>query len=356
MKRLYIRIIFLMLFIVVVGVVMNTATDKDETANKRVSVNYEWGKLEEVVLGTAEYLTIPGYFRTIDSGFGYSPENREWIMNYGGVPLEESDPADYRKVKHQIDALATVLEDRGIRVHRPEPSKLSPGEMTFMADLQKGSSFLFARDPTIVIGNHIIEASLKLPMRVKEIFAARSIILPILKGSNAKYTAVPSVSPAFADDGIYLEGGDIILNGSEIYVGNSGNASSEAGIEWLQNYLGSDYNVEEVKVKDFQHLDCVLSLIRPGLGLICREAIVGELPPSLTDWDFIPIPLEEARKLACNVLVLDEQTVIIDERFCWLGDELRKRGETVIEIPYDAVTEFGGGFRSSHHPIRRTDS
>ena len=193
-------------------------------------------------------------------------------------------------------------------------------------------------------------------MRAKEIFAARRIIRTILKESDVEYTAVPSVSPAFTDDDIYLEGGDVILNGSEIYAGNSGKASSKAGIEWLQNHLGSGYNVQEIKLKYFQHLDSALSLIRPGLGLICPEAIVGELPPSLADWDFIRVPLEEARKSACNVLVLDEKTVIIDKRFTWLGDALRKRGETVITLPYDAVAEFGGGFRSSHHPIRRTDS
>jgi N-dimethylarginine dimethylaminohydrolase len=356
MKKLNTWIFFLMLVIVVVGMSLNTARKGHKEENKGVSVNHEWGKLEEVILGTADYLTIPGYFRTIESGFGDKRGNRDWIMNYGGVPLEKADPADYERVKHQIDTLATVLEDRGIRVHRPEPLSLSSEEMAFMSDLQKGSSFLFSRDPTIVIGNRIIETSMKLPMRAKEIFTARRIIRTILKEGGTDYAAVPFVSPAFGDDGIYLEGGDVILNGSKIYVGNSGNASSEAGIEWLRNYLGSDYTVEEIKVKEFQHLDCVLSLIRPGLGLICPEGIVGDLPPSLKDWDFIHVPLEEARKLACNVLVLDEETVIIDERFGWLGEELRKRGETVIEIPYDAVAKFGGGFRSSHNPIRRIDS
>lgn len=344
-----------MLVIVVVGISLNVSKKGNKEAPKRVSVNHEWGKLEEVILGTADYLTIPGYFRTIESGFGDKWKNREWVMNYGGVSLEKVEPADYRRVQHQIDTLARVLEDRGIRVHRPEPSKLSPEEMVFMSDLQKGSTFLFSRDPTIVIGNRIIEASMKRPMRAKEIFTARRIIGTILKEGGAEYAAVPSVSPAFGDDGIYLEGGDVILNGNEIYVGNSGKASSKAGIAWLRNYLGSNYRIEEIQVKDFEHLDCVLSLIRPGLGLICPEAIDGELPPSLKDWDFITVPLEEARKLACNVLVLDEETVIIDKRFCWLGEELRKRGEVVIEIPYDAVAECGGGFRSSHHPIRRID-
>ncbi len=356
MTKLYTRILFLMLVIVVVGVSLNTARNGDKEESQRVSVNHEWGRLEEVILGTADNLTIPGAFRTTNVGFGSNPENREWIMNCGGVPLEEADPEMYEKVKHQIDTLATVLKDRGIKVHRPAPSKLSPEEMGFMSDLQKGSSFLFSRDPTIVIGNRIIEASLRLPMRAKEIFTARGILRTILEERNAEYTAVPSVSPAYPDHGIYLEGGDIILNGGEIYVGNSGNATSKAGIEWLRSYLGSGYIVHEIPFTNFQHLDSALSLVRPGLGLICPEAIVGELPPSIEDWEFISVPLEEARKCACNVIVLDKKTVIIDERFTWLGEELRKRGETVIELPFDAVSEFGGGLRAVHQPIRRTDS
>jgi len=355
MKRLYTRIFFLMLVIVIVGISLNTTKNENKEHNKRVSVNHEWGRLEEVILGTADYLTIPGYFRTIDFASGDRGKYGDRIMNMGGVPLERADPATYGRVKNQIDTLAAVLEERGIRVHRPEPSKLAPEEMTFMADLQRGTSFLFSRDPTIVIGHRIIEASLRLPMRAKELFAARRIIQDLLKESAAEYSAVPSVSPAFPDDAIYLDGGNIILNGSKIYVGNPGNASSEAGVEWLQNHLGSGYTVEAIRIKDFQHLDRVLSLVRPGLGLICAEAITGELPSSLADWEFITVPLEEARKLACNVLVLDEETVIIDKRFTWLGEELRKRGEAVIEIPYDAVTECGGGLRSSHHPLRRTD-
>ncbi|MFO8164765.1 MAG: arginine deiminase family protein [Desulfatiglandales bacterium] len=78
------------------------------------------------------------------------------------------------------------------------------------------------------------------------------------------------------------------------------------------------------------------------------------LPESLKNWDFIEVPLEDAKKVACNVFVLDQSTVIIDDRFKYIEKELTKRGIEVISIPFDAVTQLGGGFRCSHHPIRRT--
>ncbi|MBW2000128.1 MAG: hypothetical protein JRJ29_19470 [Deltaproteobacteria bacterium] len=45
--------------------------------------------------------------------------------------------------------------------------------------------------------------------------------------------------------------------------------------------------------------------------------------------------------------------MIVDNRFTYLKEELRKRGMEVISVPFDAITQMGGGFRCSHHPIRR---
>ena len=58
-------------------------------------------------------------------------------------------------------------------------------------------------------------------------------------------------------DGPFLEGGDTLLNGSEIYVGISGCASDLAGVDWLQALLGDDYRVIAVAMKsNVLHLDC----------------------------------------------------------------------------------------------------
>ena len=55
---------------------------------------------------------------------------------------------------------------------------------------------------------------------------------------GARWSSVPLGSPGCVD-GPFLEGGDTLLNGYEIYVGMSGCASDMAGIDWLQALLGA---------------------------------------------------------------------------------------------------------------------
>jgi N-dimethylarginine dimethylaminohydrolase len=354
MKRIGIAMtIILPALLVAGGATAGEAEPTDRTG--LLGVDYEWDGLEEVILGSPRDLTIPGDFPTVRFGFDYQSGNEEWIKKYGGRKIAVVDPDFYRKVVAQSDNLAKVLESRGIKVHRHDPALLTPEETAYMSELEKGGDYLFPRDPVIVIGDNVIEAALKLPMRAREKFIVRRIFRDILqRNPEARYVSLPSVSPSFPESGgIYLEGGDVMLNGKEIYVGHSGNASSQAGIDWLRRYLGEEYTVHRVDLKDFQHLDCVLSLVRPGLAIRCSEAFTGELPDSLKGFDFIEVPLQDAKKLACNVFVLDRETVIIDERFKYLERELKKRGVEVIKVPLDAITQLGGGFRCSHHPIRR---
>ncbi|MCK4732340.1 MAG: hypothetical protein KAT65_07775 [Methanophagales archaeon] len=341
----------------IVTVAMFTGCIEEETATPTVNaknmieVNHEWGKLKEVIVGIGEDLVIPGYSESVS--FIYDPTYLDLMKEYGGRNAMDVDPETTKEVIEQINGLAKVLEDRGVIVHRTH-RLTKPEENEYLEDVQKGCMFLYARDPILVIGNNVIETAIKIPMRAKERYAIRPILKERLKSGNANYVAVPAVSPAFGEEGIYLEGGDVLLNGYEIYVGNSGRGSNKAGIEWLQNYLGPKYKVHEIKIsQEFEHLDCVLSLPCPGLGVICKEAILSELPESIRDWDFIEVSVAEAKKLGANLFVLDEKTCIVDNQHHRIAEELRQRGQEVIEIPYDKVATWGGGFRCSHHPLRR---
>lgn len=257
-----------------------------------------------------------------------------------------------REVIAQIDNLAQVLQERGVSVHRSH--QLNPMQQRYLEYVQKGGMLLYARDPVLVIGHNVIETALKVPMRAKERFAIRPILRQRLAGSGARYVAMPPVSPDFAGEGIYLEGGDVMLNGYDIYVGNSGLASNRAGIAWLQSFLGPRYRVHEVKLEDkWEHLDCVLALVRPGLGIIHRPGIIGELPDSLRGWDYLEVDESETKRLAANCLVLDQDTVIIDQQHHRVGQELARHGVEALEIPYHAVAAWGGAFRCSHHPLIR---
>ena len=359
-KLRVLRVPIVMLIIVLMLPMAGCAGGKGaDTENGRISVNHEWGALEEVIVGTSEQMTIPvisgsEQFERVD----LDPKAKEFWKENQGKSLAEADPGLANKMKEQLDGLVELLEERGVTVHRCQP--LSEYEVNFLADVQSGVGLLFPRDPILVVGNNVIETECQAPFRRKERYSIRPIFEPILEEDQAEYVSMPPAEPRIPGEGdssALLEGGDVLLNGKEIYVGLSGRASNEAGIEWLRRYLGHDYVVHAIKLKpQVLHLDCALALPRPGLAMVCPERLqdgLDGLPESLKDFDIITVTEEEALNLGANVLVLDERTVIVDEQHGRLATELEKKGMEVLTTPFDAITMWGGSFRCAHHPVRR---
>ena len=323
-----------------------------------VQVHHEWGALKEVVCGIP-YFTIPTSLPK--NVYNYAPtEGIKFFEANPGKPFEEADPDLYKKAKQQMDAAIAILEKRGVTVHRPE--RCTKEEQSYLDNIFPASVIQFyPRDPMIVIGNRFIETGQFFPFRRRERFGIRRALADRLADSNAQVVSMPPEppTPEAADGnwgpGPFLEGGDTFLIGKDIYVGVSGNASNSAGVQWLQQYLGSDYRVHEVKLtKKFLHLDCCLATPREGLAIICKEAFVGGLPAFLKGWDLIELPYVEAKEmLGCNGLVLDEKTIMIHTDLPHLSKALKKAGQEVIETPFDAVYRFAGAFRCWHHPLVR---
>ena len=164
---------------------------------------------------------------------------------------------------------------------------------------------------------------------------------------------MPLGSPGCVD-GPFLEGGDTLLNGREVYVGISGCASDLAGVDWLQALLGDRYRVLAVAMRsNVLHLDCALALIKPGLLIWCPEKFIDGLPMSLRDWEAITVSRDEANLLATNGLVLEEGRIIVDADNARVIAELRKRRIDVIPLPFDGPISTGGGLRCAHHPLLR---
>ncbi|MBU0672425.1 MAG: hypothetical protein KJ732_05310, partial [Candidatus Margulisbacteria bacterium] len=317
-------------------------------------VHHEWGTLKEVIVGRGEDIIIPSWSDQIEK-VEVPAQTKALIKKYAGKRLSEIDPETSQKIVSQFDGLAKLLENRGIIVHRPR--LFTPDEINYLSYIQKGGGSLFPRDPVLVIGNNVIETALQGVFRRKEKFAIRSILLDAVKNSQAKYVSMPPASPRMPEDNDpdpFIEGGDVLLNGYEIYVGYSGRATNQAGIEWLKQYLGPQYQVHTIQLKpDVLHLDCAMALLRPGLGIICRDRIIGDLPNSLKNFDWVEVTEEEARRLATNALVLDKKTAIMDQQHQRIAAEVRKRGQEVLLIPFDAVSAWEGAFRCAHHPLRR---
>ena len=310
--------------------------------------HHEWGKLREVVIGISPAEDFVVFYE--ESQRWLVPPGDAFSRQHAGRRLIDIDPEWATRIERQADALAELVVREGVIVHRPE--RLKGDERTFLAPNGEGAQ-LFPRDGMIVVGNHFIDASLRLKCRQRERYGLRPIIQQVVQQRGARWSSVPLGSPACVD-GPFLEGGDTLLNGYEIYVGISGCASDLAGADWLQALVGDAYRVIPVAMKsNVLHLDCALALIKPGLLVWCPEKFIDGLPISLRDWDAITVSKDEANLLATNGLVLEEGRAIIDAGNARVIEELRKRKVDVIPLPFDGPISTGGGLRCAHHPLLR---
>src|SRR5258708_36456886 len=146
----------------------------------------------------------------------------------------------------------------------------------------------------------MIDGSLRLLCRQRERYGLRPIIQRAVQQVGARWSSGPLGSPGCVD-GPFLEGGDTLLNGREVYVGISGCASDLAGVDWLQALLGDRYRVLAVAMRsNVLHLDCALALIKPGLLIWCPEKFIDRLPMSLRGWHAITFSRAEAKLLPAH--------------------------------------------------------
>jgi glycine amidinotransferase len=313
-----------------------------------IGVHHEWGKLREVVIGLSPAEDFVVFHE--ESQRWLTPPADEFSRKHAGRRLIEIDADRARRIERQVDALADLVAREGATVHRPE--RLQGEERTFLAPNGEGTQ-LFARDGMIAVGRHVIDASLRLKCRQRERYGLRPLIQQAVQQHGARWSSVPLGSPTCVD-GPFLEGGDTLLNGYEVYVGISGCASDLAGADWLQALLGERYRVIAVPLRsNVLHLDCALALVKPGLLICCPEKLIDGLPMSLRDWDAITVSKDEADLLATNGLVLEEGRIIVDADNKRVVEELRRREVDVIPFSFDGPISIGGGLRSVHHPLLR---
>ncbi|MBB6173382.1 N-dimethylarginine dimethylaminohydrolase [Nocardiopsis mwathae] len=330
----------------------------DSARTEAISVRNEFAPLREVVVGAndPDGLVMPLSYSAVKY-IRLSPEEVEFLDRNAGRPvLDVYPPEEVHAVTRELDDLAALFEADGVRVHRPRP--FTDAESRYVVP---GGAPVFARDPIIVVGSAVIEASLMIPGRRKEAFAFRDALAARLaEDSEACWIAAPPPLPSEFDierpdgPGPFLEGGDVFLLDDDILVGDSGLASNRAGVDWLRRHAGGR-RVHQVQLADtWLHLDCVLAVVRPGLAIAHRPAFTGGLPDLIADWEVIDATEEEARAMGCNTLCLAPNRVIVPSEHTRLIGELRRRGvEVVDDISFAKVSQNGGGVRCATAPLVR---
>jgi len=343
-----------------------------------IGVDYEYGRLREVIVGLPLMYypdtSIDWVRRAVDEAAKVLPEREAAkLYEYSGKSSEEIGTAEVLEQENR--ELISIFERFDVAVRRPEHlsrEQIARGMGGHELLRMLGAQFIFARDPILVVGDAVIELMVSQGIRISDSLAYRSLLRDRLAGSNARWFAMPRVDygAMFDTVGAYdkanfmiLEGGDILIAGLDVLVGVTRNpvmGSSTSGVDWLQSVLAPQgYRVTEIPlVEQIMHLDTALSLVKPGLAIVCSDAFTAGLPAFLRGWTLIEVSLEEAALLAANGLPIDPLNYVLgyndDYDAGRVEDSLGRNGVNVHRVFFGAHNELGGSIRCATHPLRRS--
>lgn len=318
----------------------------------QIGVYNEWGRLREAMVGIEDHTVEPEY---MEAFAWMAPEDQEYCRKYGGRDSAEVLPEKIAALREQVEGHVKVLTEFGVKVHRNQPL-VHPEEIHFLDEVQQGRLYTGGADFFRVIGQDVILLNdLRYPFRRKQVYTVRPVLEEILAHSDVgRYVALPPASPHYSPEDLYLENGDIMADGFNIYVGLSGLGTSPKGVAWLKQFLGPKYRIHLIKLApNVLHLDTVLTLNRPGLLTYCPE-LLEELPRPLRHWDQIKVYLQPGElRFGANHLSLDESHIVVAQEFARVGDELAKKGMEPIVIPLGVSMAYGSGARCLTGVLRR---
>lgn len=319
-----------------------------------IFVESEFAPLRTVVLAQSE-MAAPEQPEDGDLQF-LTPKFRDQAKTMAGRDHAIAYPERQGLWEKERDTFQAVLEKHGVEVLRPR--QLTSAEKT--AAGARGYANFFARDPFFVVGALVIEGSMRFLHRRQEVLPIRDIMRERVYPDDCIYVAAPRPEIAAADDrtlgpGPFIEGGDVLVLGTHIFVGNSGLASNALGIRWLAKLLQPHgYTVEPVRLApDILHLDCAIGLVREGLMTVCETALLDGVPERLRGWDRVYVSSEDATLLATNGLPLSPSVYVTDPAFRSIGDQIGAHGVDVEYVDFQITRGFGGAFRCSTQPLLR---
>ncbi|KAJ2979320.1 hypothetical protein NQ176_g3331 [Zarea fungicola] len=336
-----------------------------------VSADNEWSPLRSVIVGRAE-----------DSAFPSEPQHMmaatmptEHLANF--KPLTPFPPKILAKAQEELDNLAELLTNEGIRVYRPNKVNwLKVG----------GYTGAMPRDGLMSVGSALIEAPFAWRCRRHELTLAYSDILSELGSSNSGATicraplitgedtlyhgkAVKSLTNGKAGDSHWainnsrpaFDTADFMRFG-KVIIGQLSHVTNRRGVEYLRAVVPEGYTVEILNTTDehAMHIDATLLPLRNGLMVYQPERVSEEELRShdvFRDWELIACPIVPTAReppsppmymcspwLLLNALSIDEKRVLVEANDTEFANWLRTLGMEPILVPFSHVNSIGGSF------------
>lgn len=349
-----------------------------------LSSSNEWSPLKEVIVGNS----INSNLKALDLSLKIFYHDNIYYNIYGGniyfgpnaIGQDFITTKDVIEHEEDIDGFVKALEKEGITVLRPM-------EMKVLAEIKTPNwkavtvPALNVRDQIMIVGNEIIETSGQIRNRYFENDLLKPIFMKYFQ-EGCKWTCAPK--PMMLDNSFdltyiakkadvdishykqnkspYDVGFEILFDGAQCMrfndkiVMNVSNETHYLGSKWLQQHL-PNHTIYTVELCD-SHIDSTLMPIKEGTLLInpLRIKNLNQLPEFLRSWDIIEAPEPEydpqdknrllfaSEYIDINVLSLDGNKIIINDKYTPLIKILEKKGFTPIPVRLRHKRLFGGGF------------
>jgi glycine amidinotransferase len=344
-----------------------------------VNTNNEWDKLEEVIVGRVENSMFPSWDFILKNTI--PPEAIKYYQDsfsMRGLPIP---PKIIDMANENLEALIEILEKENVKVRRPDLFNFNEKFKTPFWEVETGVSSANPRDVFLVIGDTIIECPMADRGRYFEAFPYRTI-MDELSSSGAKWIAAPKpmLKKSFYNNfqkphnefsinntELTFDAADFIRCGKNI-IGQLSQVTNKKGVNWLKSILGKDYNIELIKseCKQALHIDTTLTALKEGVLLINPQFIaIEDLPSCFKDWEILIAPKPESFStqignyrvvsdwMSMNMLSIDEEKVIVEEKQTGMIKFLEKHGFTPIPCPFENYYLFGGSFHCATLDLRR---
>ncbi|WP_416147426.1 dimethylarginine dimethylaminohydrolase family protein [Salipaludibacillus sp. HK11] len=232
-----------------------------------------------------------------------------------------------KKAQMQHQDLIDTLKKHGIKVILLPVKKQFPEQV-------------FTRDIGFTLGQTIFVAEMAHGARIGE----ENVLKEWLEKHEISYYNLI---------GDRVEGGDVLINGHQIYIGLS-NRTNQQSIHHLQTLL-HEYEVVTIPFKTkYLHLDCVFNIISKTEALYYPDAFDRkELKVLASHFDLIEVNEEEQFTLGTNVLSIGDKKILSLPVNREVNQQLRIRGFEVIEVDITEIIKSGGSFRCCTLPLIR---
>ena len=300
-----------------------------------LKINNEFGALSDVILGVAYSF---GGTPKIDEC--YDPKSRENVLN-GTFPNEKNLIAE-------LNSFLKILKKYNVNVIRPETIE--------------NYNQIFTRDIAFVIDDKIVVSGI-IDERKKEI-----------DGIEKVFSKISSDKIITLSNDARIEGGDVILDGENIYIGYSKEddfnkykvaRTNEKAINQIKilfphkNVFSFELNKSDLSARDNAlHLDCCFQPIGKNKAIIYEGGFknyddVLLITEKFGDNDLIRISREEMYNMNSNIFSISENVIVSENGFKRLNRLLSEQGFIVEEIKFSEIAKMEGLLRCTTLPLQR---